>query len=93
MLRKTFSEHELASLAKQFRTKSGKRAVDVARELGVGKTTIHLAEEYPEKSLTKIRKRLIEEYSPFELVGPVFYLKRKTSSPRKERRSLNRRRV
>ncbi len=76
MSKKMFTEAELAALAKEFREKSGKRKADVARELKLGKPTIQQAEEYPEKSLTKVRKRIIEACSPYELVGPVFFLKR-----------------
>jgi hypothetical protein len=72
-----FSEDELAALTKHFREKSGKRKVDMARELNLGAPTIQQAEDYPELSLTKVRKRIIEACSPYELVGPVFFLKRK----------------
>lgn len=72
-----YFENELAALAKSLREKSGKKKADVARELKLGKPTIQQAEEYPELSLTKVRKRIIEEYSPYEVVGPVFLLKRK----------------
>jgi len=77
MPKKMFSERELADLAKHFREKSGKRKVDLARELKVGAPTVQQAEEYPEMSLTKVRKRIIEACSPYELVGPVFILKRR----------------
>ena len=72
-----YFEGDLPALAKQFREKSGKRKIDLARELRVGPPTIQQAEEYPEMSLTKVRKRIIETYSPYKLVGPVFFLKRK----------------
>jgi hypothetical protein len=71
-----YAESELAALAKAFREKSGKRKADIARELELGAPTIQHAEEYPEMSLTKVRKRIIETCSPYELVGPVFFLKR-----------------
>lgn len=77
MAKKMFAEADLAALAKEFREKSGKRKADVARELKLGKPTIQQAEEYPDKSLTKVRKRIIEACSSYELVGPVFFLKRK----------------
>ena len=77
MPKKIFSENELAALAKHFREQSGKRKVDMARQLKLGAPTIQQAEEYPELSLTKVRKRIIEACSPYELVGPVFLLKRK----------------
>ena len=77
MLKKMYSEHELAALAKHFREKSGKRKVDIARKLKLGAPTIQHAEEYAATSLTKVRKRIIEACSLYELVGPVFFLRRK----------------
>ena len=82
MQKQMFSEHELAALAKRFREKSGKRKADVARELKLGKPTIQQAEEYPQMSLTKVRRRIIEACSPYQLIGPVFFLKRKRKYPR-----------
>jgi len=72
-----FPEQHLAALAKQFRQAAGKSKVDAARELGVAAPTIFNAEEKPLMSLTKVRIRLIETYSPFRVVGPVFHLERK----------------
>jgi len=80
MLKKMFTERELAALAKHFREKTGKKKAEVARELKLGKPTIQQAEEYPELSLTKARKRIIEACSPYELVGPVYFLRRKQVS-------------
>jgi DNA-binding XRE family transcriptional regulator len=71
-------EKELAALAKSFRKKAGKSKADAARELGVAAPSIFNAEEQPEMSLTKLRIRLIETYSPYEVSGPVFMLTRKT---------------
>lgn len=70
-------EIELTALAKKFRQKSGKRKADMARELGVTRATMQDAEERPEESLTKLRCRIIEACSPFEVHGPGFWLKRK----------------
>jgi DNA-binding XRE family transcriptional regulator len=70
-------EQELARLAKKFRQSAGKSKADVARELGVAAPTIFGAEEQPEMSLTKLRIRMIEAYSPLKVVGPVFMLTRK----------------
>jgi DNA-binding XRE family transcriptional regulator len=70
-------EAQLAALAKQFREASGKSKADAARELGVAAPTIFSAEERPEMSLTKLRIRLIETYSPYKIVGPVFFLEKK----------------
>lgn len=70
-------ETELAALAKKFREKAGKSKVEAARELGVAPPTVFNAEEKPEMSLTKLRIRIIETYSPFKVTGPVFFLARK----------------
>jgi len=70
-------EQELAGLAKKFRKAAGKSKADAARELGVAAPTIFGAEEQPEMSLTKLRIRVIEAYSPFKVVGPVFVLEKK----------------
>ncbi len=70
-------EQELARLAKKFRRAAGKSKADVARELGVAAPTIFGAEEQPKMSLTKLRVRMIEAYSPFKVVGPVFVLEKK----------------
>jgi len=71
------AERELARLAKKFRQAAGKSKADTARELGVAAPTIFGAEEQPEMSLTKLRIRMIEAYSPFKVVGPVFVLEKK----------------
>ena len=73
-------ESELAALAKQFRQAAGKSKADVARELDVAAPTIFGAEESPEMSLTKLRVRMIEKYSPFKVIGPVFLLKREAGA-------------
>ena len=74
---KFFNDEELAALAKSYRLKSGKSKIEAARELGVARPTVQLAEENPEESLTALRRRMIEAYSPYEVVGPVYFLKRK----------------
>ena len=74
---KLFNESELAGLAKTYRLKSGKKKSEAADELGVARPTIQLAEENPEQSLTALRRRMIEAYSPYEVEGPVYFLKRK----------------
>jgi len=74
---RTYSESQLAKLAKSFRLKSGKKKADAARELGVKRPTIQLAEENPEQSLTRLRIRMIETYSTYKVVGPVYLLKKK----------------
>jgi DNA-binding XRE family transcriptional regulator len=75
--KRVFPEIELAALAKRFRQKAGKKKADMARELGVTRATMQDAEEHPEESLTKLRCRIIEACSPFEVHGPGFWLKRK----------------
>ena len=72
-----FKEAELAALAKRFRVKSGKSKAALAREFGVNRATIQLAEEYPERSMTSMRCRIIEACSPFEVMGPSFWLKKR----------------
>jgi len=71
------SEKDLASLAKQFREKTGKTRAQAAREMEVAQTTIFQAEEKPEQALLKLRMRMIEAYSDFKVVGPVFFLLKK----------------
>jgi DNA-binding XRE family transcriptional regulator len=70
-------EKDLAVLAKQFREASGKSKADVARQLRVSAPSVFNAEECPERNLTKLRTRMIEAFSPFKVIGPVFHLKRK----------------
>ena len=72
-----FKETELAALAKQFRLKSGKSKAALAREFGVNRATIQLAEEYPERSMTSMRCRIIEACSPHRVGGPGYWLERK----------------
>lgn len=73
-------ESDLARLAKQFRKLRGKSRAEAGRELKVSHVSIHRAEENPEESLLKLRVRMIEAYSPFKVVGPVFYLERKPTA-------------
>jgi DNA-binding XRE family transcriptional regulator len=70
-------ENNLARLAKRFRKQAGKTRAQVAREMGVSQTSIFQAEELPDQALLKLRTRIIEAYSPFKVVGPVFHLKKK----------------
>ena len=71
------TERDLAALAKRFRTEAGKTRAEAGRELGVSHVSIHRAEENPDISLLKLRLRMIKKYSPFEVIGPAYYLKRK----------------
>ena len=71
------SESQLAALAKQFRQAAGKTRAEAARDMGVKHPSIFHAEESPEQSFLKLRKRMIEKYSPFKVEGPGFWLKPK----------------
>ena len=71
------AETELPTLAKEFRLKAGKTKIEAAAELGVGRPSVQLAEENPEQHLNKLRIRLIERYSPYKVVGPVYVLEKK----------------
>ena len=73
----TVAERELAALAKRFREAAGKSKTEAARELGVSAPSVFNAEERTELSLTSLRIRLIERYSLYCVLGPVFLLKRK----------------
>jgi DNA-binding XRE family transcriptional regulator len=70
-------EKDLAVLAKRFRKQAGKTRAEAGRDLNVSHVSIHRAEENPEESLLKLRARMIEAYSSFKVVGPVFHLEKK----------------
>jgi DNA-binding XRE family transcriptional regulator len=74
---KSLTERQLATLARRLRKKAGITRAQAARDMGVSQTSIFHAEESPEQSLFKLRSRMVENYSPFKVVGPVFYLQRK----------------
>lgn len=74
--KKLLTEKDLAALAKRFRKQSGKTRAEAGRELGVSHVSIHRAEENPEMSLLKLRLRMIERYSPFKVIGPMYFLER-----------------
>lgn len=74
---KTVSEAELATLAKKCREAAGKTRAQAARELKVSNPSIFQAEESPEKSLFKLRKRIIQKYSVLRVRGPVYLLEQK----------------
>jgi DNA-binding XRE family transcriptional regulator len=73
----TCSESGLVRLAKRYRKEAGKTRAQAAREMNVSQTSIFQAEEMPEHGLHKLRIRMIETYSRFKVVGPVFLLERK----------------
>jgi DNA-binding XRE family transcriptional regulator len=72
-----FAEGKLAVLAKRYRKQAHKTRAEAARDMEVSQTSIFNAEENPEQSLTKVRMRMIETYSPFKVVGPLFSLEKK----------------
>jgi DNA-binding XRE family transcriptional regulator len=71
------SENSLARRAKRFREQAGKTRAQAAREMKVSQTSIFQAEEEPKQGLLKLRMRMIATYSPFKVVGPVFFLEKK----------------
>ena len=74
---KLVSEKNLTRLAKRFRKQAGKTRAQAAREMDVSQTSIFQAEEKPVQGLLKLRMRMIEAYSPFKVIGPVFHLEKK----------------
>ncbi|HWN94808.1 MAG TPA: hypothetical protein VNT99_07235 [Methylomirabilota bacterium] len=75
--REPVSERELAALAKKYREAAGKSRAQAARELKVSNPSVFQAEESPEQSLFKLRKRIIEKYSSLRVRGPVYLLEEK----------------
>jgi len=67
-------ESELAALAKKLRMAAGKTRSEAAQELAVTPPSLYHAEESPQKSLTKLRCRIIELYSGKKVTGPYFCL-------------------
>ena len=76
-LKQLLTEKDLAALAKEYRTKAGKSRAEAGREMGVSHVSIHRAEENPKESLLKLRMRMIEAYSPYQVSGPFFRLEKK----------------
>ncbi len=70
-------EVRLAALAKQAREAAGKNRAEAARELRVARQSIIYAEDDPQKSFFKLRKRIIEKYSDYKVVGPIYYLQKR----------------
>lgn len=79
-LKSMIEERRLAEIAKAARMAAKKTKAEVGRELKVSRMTVHQAEEYPDVSLTKLRCRIIERYSDFNVIGPIFVLERKKRS-------------
>jgi DNA-binding XRE family transcriptional regulator len=76
-IKQLYSERELAAVAKQIRVAAGKNRSQAARELDVARPSLIHAEDYPEKTFIKLRTRIIEKYSQYKVVGPLFRLERK----------------
>lgn len=72
MKREPVTERELAALAKKCRKAASKTRAQAARELQVSNASLFQAEESPEQSLFKLRKRIIEKYSALRVRGPVY---------------------
>jgi DNA-binding XRE family transcriptional regulator len=77
------AEKDLARLARRFRKQAGKTRAQAAREMDVSQTSIFQAEEKPEQGLLKLRLRMIEAYSPFKVIGPLFFLKKTDANSRR----------
>jgi DNA-binding XRE family transcriptional regulator len=75
--RKILDEAQLSALAKQYREAAGKTQGQAARELRVSRPAIVQAETQPRKSFFKLRKKMIDHYSPFRVVGPMYLLEKK----------------
>ena len=71
------SERDLAAIAKRFRKQAGITRAQAARDMRVAQASIFHAEESPGQSFLKLRSRMIQEYSPYQVMGPFFLLKRK----------------
>jgi hypothetical protein len=80
--KKLLAEGDLAALAKKMRLATGKRKSSAARELVVSRPAVFNAEEHPELPLNKLRIRMIETYSKYKVIGPVYYLERKQGRSR-----------
>lgn len=88
MAKKTFLiDSDLAPLAKKLREAAHKRKSEVAREFGVSAPAVFNAEERPDLPLHKLRIRMIETYSKYKVVGPVYYLERKHPIPANQHKS------
>lgn len=83
--KETVFESDLAATAKECRIKAGISKAEAARRLGVLRSTIQQAEEYPAMSLTKLRVRMIETFSILRVNGPFFILS-ELKKPRRSKR-------
>ena len=76
-VRAVLDQTQLAALAKRYRVAAGKSRTEAARDMGIKHPAIFHAEESPQRSLSKLRKRLVEAYSPFRVIGPIYVLTEK----------------
>lgn len=81
MNKELLTEGDLADLAKKFRTGAGKTRAQAARDMGIKHPSIFHAEQSPNLPFLKLRKRMIDEYSPYQIEGPFFRLVKKTGPP------------
>lgn len=70
-------ENDLAVHAKMFRRQASTTRAQAARDMKVSQTSIFNAEETFNRSLVKLRIRMIEAYSKFKIRGPVFLMEEK----------------
>ena len=70
-------ENDLAVLAKEFRRQASTTRAQAARDMKVSQTSIFNAEETYDRSLVKLRIRMIEMYSKFKVRGPVYLMEEK----------------
>ena len=73
---KALTENDLLKAAKRFRKLSRTTRAQAARDMRVSQTSIFQAEESPREGLVKLRVRMIEKYSPYKVVGPVYLLQK-----------------
>jgi DNA-binding XRE family transcriptional regulator len=73
----TMQENDLAVHAKMFRRQASTTRAQAARDMKVSQTSIFNAEETFDRSLVKLRIRMIEAYSKFKIRGPVFLMEEK----------------
>ena len=71
------AENELAAFAEKFRSAAGVTRAQASRDMGVKQPSIFHAEESPALPYKKLRMRMIEAYSDYEIVGPVYLLRKK----------------
>ena len=71
------TEEELTGLAKQFRSAAEKTRAQAARDMGIKQPSIFHAEESPVQPFVKLRRRMIEAYSPYKVEGPFYRLVKK----------------